>query len=63
MSKKKEVRVSEEELEMENSKDKKKYANSYEKKKAAFKVVGWFMAVVMLVGSLLAIFGLLAYLR
>ena len=62
MSKKKEVRVSEEELEMENN-NKKKYANSYEKKKAAFKVAGWFMAIVMLVGSLLAIFGLLAYLR
>ena len=61
MSKKKEIRVSEEELEMDNKKS--KYANSYQKKKAVLKVAGWFMAAVMLIGSLIGIFGMLIYYR
>ncbi len=64
MSKKKEVRVSEEELEMDNKKVKKsKYENSFQKKKAVLKVAGWFMAAVMLIGSLIGIFGMLIYYR
>lgn len=61
MAKNKEVRISEEELENENKK--KKNTNSYQRKKAVFKVVGWVMAIVMLIGSLMGIFGMLAYLR
>ena len=60
MANKKEKRVSEDELDLLESK-KKPTKNYYEKRKAVFKVVGWIMAISMLAGSLFAIFGLLAY--
>ena len=59
MSKNNEIRVSEEELEIENKK--KKNTNSFERKKVVFKVVGWIMAIVMLLGSLIGILGMLVY--
>ena len=62
MAKSKEKRVSEEVLEKE-TKASKPQKNYYEKRKMVFKVVGWVMAISMLVGSLFAIFGLLAYYR
>jgi preprotein translocase subunit Sec63 len=62
MAKNKEKRVSEEALEKE-TKAVKPQKNYYEKRKMVFKVVGWVMAISMLVGSLFAIFGLLAYYR
>ena len=56
----KEKRVSEEELEKEQNKNKKK-KTPYERKKYVLKVVGWVMAAVMLIGSLMGIFGMLVY--
>lgn len=42
-------------------KPKKKKLTSSQKRKIIMKVMGWIMAIAMIVGSLLSIFGLLIY--
>ncbi len=61
MSKKKDKSLDNEErsIKLENPKKKKK--TPYEKRKIIMKVVGFFMAAVMIVGTLLSIFGMLFY--
>ncbi len=39
----------------------KKKKTSYEKRKLAMKIAGWLMAIVMLFGTLISIFGMLLY--
>ena len=39
----------------------KRRKSKYERRKIIFKIAGWIMAVIMLVGSLAGIFGMLVY--
>lgn len=43
------------------AKPKKKKMTSYQKRKLVMKIVGWIMALVMIIGSLVSMFGLLIY--
>lgn len=43
------------------AKPKKKKMTSYQKRKLVMKIVGWIMALVMIIGALVSMFGLLIY--
>ncbi len=47
--------------EVKKAKPKKKKMTANEKRKLVMKIVGWFMTLVMIIGSLISIFGLLIY--
>lgn len=49
------------ELSTEKVKPKKKKMTASQKRNLMMKIVGWFMALVMIIGSLISIFGLLIY--
>lgn len=44
-----------------NVKTKKKKMTANDKRKLAMKIAGWIMALVMILGSLISIFGMLIY--
>ncbi len=50
-----------EEKDVKKVKPKKKKMTANEKRKLVMKIVGWFMTLVMIIGSLISIFGLLIY--
>ncbi len=61
MSKKKNKDIETEERSIKLEKPKKKKKTPYEKRKIIMKVVGFFMAAIMIIGTLLSIFGMLFY--
>ncbi len=54
-------KVDKEVLETEKVKPKKKKMTANQKRKLMMKIVGWIMALVMIIGSLISIFGMLIY--
>lgn len=54
-------KVDKEVLETEKVKPKKKKMTANQKRKLMLKIVGWIMALVMIIGSLISIFGMLIY--
>lgn len=47
--------------EKQKTKPKKKKMTANQKRKLMMKIVGWIMAIVMILGSLISIFGMLIY--
>lgn len=45
----------------DKSKTKRKKMTAYQKRKLIMKFAGWIMAIVMILGSLISIFGMLIY--
>lgn len=54
-------KIDKEVLETEKVKPKKKKMTANQKRKLMLKIVGWIMALVMIIGSLISIFGMLIY--
>lgn len=54
-------KVDEKVVETEKVKPKKKKMTANQKRKLMMKIVGWIMALVMIIGSLISIFGMLIY--
>lgn len=48
-------------LETKKVKPKKKKMTANQKRKVMMKIVGWIMALIMIIGSLISIFGMLIY--
>ena len=54
-------KVEKKEKDIKNEKPKKKKMTASQKRQLAMKIAGWIMALVMILGSLISIFGMLIY--